>query len=95
LNKSFETESTSWNGRMIDREIFEVLRNWHKARVNNQEPVVWEITVMDIKRSLPVNITAVSSITVRRSLKRLEKSGYIKLHDLGYNRTGYSLRRFA
>jgi len=92
LNLLAEEKST-WQGRLIDREVYNVLLHRHFAVSKERRPIRIEITILDIRRSLPLNFNP-CKITIKRALKRLEKSGDIKLHSLGYNRTGISIERF-
>lgn len=81
-------------GKRQDKAIFEALRGYHFKWTKDLRPIVWELTASDIRNLLPKKLRKTHLITVRRSLRDLESLGLIKLHKVGYNRTGFSLSRF-
>lgn len=81
-------------GKPQDKAIFDAVKSYHIAKTRDRQPIVWELTTADIRARLPKKFRAMQNITIRRGLKRLQSLGLIKLHNLGYNRVGYSITRW-
>lgn len=78
----------------LDIAVFKFLKARHLKRIKETRPILWEVTASDILKGLPKDLQKYRPISIRRSLRKLESLGLIKVREMGYNRLGYTISRF-